>query len=215
MEATITDMASKIDAYVKKMDGMMSTIEDNDARVKGSMETTKGTLEARMTELQTTMSKAIVDAAGIQQAQLQVLSSEASTNIIGMDFKFKTVNDLITAAETAWIGSEQTQEDQKNRMIAMETDVIKMAMEAAEFKKHAVSEITKMKMEMEQGGDGETRKEKKDFYKPITEYKSITDLPKLTNDKSGFRDWKIRMKNALKQIFRGSEFLKIMEWVET
>jgi len=56
---------------------------------------------------------------------------------------------------------------------------------------------------------------RKTFYKPITEYKSITYLPKLTNDKSGFRDWKIRMKNALKQIFRGSEFLKIMEWIET
>ena len=201
VEATITDMASKIDAYVKKMDGMMSTIEDNDARVKGSMEGNKGILEARMTEFQTTMSKAIVDAAGIQQAQLQVLSSEASTNIIGMDFKFKTVNDLITAAETAWIGSEQTQEDQMNRIIAIEQEVIRMATESTDFKKQAVSEITKVKMEMEQGDDSDKGEEKKDFYKPVTEYKSITDLPKLTNDKSGFRDWKIRMKNSLKQIF--------------
>ena len=56
---------------------------------------------------------------------------------------------------------------------------------------------------------------KKGFYKPITEYKSIMDLGKLTNDKSGFRDWKIRMKDALVQIYRGREFLKIMEWIET
>ena len=34
METTITDMAGRIDAYVNKMDGMMTTIENNDINVK-------------------------------------------------------------------------------------------------------------------------------------------------------------------------------------
>ena len=37
MEATITDMAAKIDAYVQKMTGMMATVENNDANVKGTI----------------------------------------------------------------------------------------------------------------------------------------------------------------------------------
>ena len=70
-------------------------------------------------------------------------------------------------------------------------------------------------MGMERGDNAGTGKDKKDFYKPITEYKAVLDLGKLPNDKSGFRDWRIRMKDALVQIFRGREFLKIMDWAES
>merc|ERR1712086_341472 len=70
-------------------------------------------------------------------------------------------------------------------------------------------------MENEQGDNSGNGRDKKEFYKPITEYKAVLDLGKLTNDKSGFRDWKIRMKDALVQVFRGREFLKIMEWTES
>ena len=41
------------------------------------------------------------------------------------------------------------------------------------------------------------------------------DLGKLTNDKSGFRDWKISMEDALASMYRGREFLKTLEWIET
>ena len=47
------------------------------------------------------------------------------------------------------------------------------------------------------------------------EHKGILDLKKLTNDKSGFRDWKVKKKDALVQIFRGKLLLKIMAWIET
>ena len=42
METTITDMAGRIDAYVNKMDGMMTTIENNDINVKGTFDTKMG-----------------------------------------------------------------------------------------------------------------------------------------------------------------------------
>ena len=161
MEATITDMAAKMNAYVMKTDGMMTAVETNDTALKTTIEAVRGTLETQISELQSSATKSITDAAGIQQAQLQVLSSDVSTSINGIDAKLKVANDLITAAETAWIGTEQTQEDQKNRMIAMETEVIRMSAESAEFKKQVASEITKVKMEMEQGDDSEKGKEKK------------------------------------------------------
>ena len=31
---------------------------------------------------------------------------------------------------------------------------------------------------------------------------------------TGFRDWKYRMKSALKQVRREKEFIKVMEWLE-
>ena len=153
MEATIADMATKMNAYVIKTDGMMIAVENNDAAFKVTVESVKGTLETKISELQSSASKSITDAAGIQQAQLQVLSSDVSTSISGIDAKLQFVNDQITKAETAWIGTEQAQEDQKSRTTAMETEVIRMAAEHAEFKKQVASEITKVKMEMEQGDD--------------------------------------------------------------
>ena len=163
MEATIADMVTKMNAYVIKTDGMMTAVETNDTALKTTVEAVKGTLETKITELQSSANQAIVDAAGIQQGQLQALNVEMSASVNGIEAKLRNANDLVTKLETAWIGSEHAQEDQKNRMIAMEQEVIKMAMESAEFKKQAESEIRRMKMEMEQGDESYTGKEKKDF----------------------------------------------------
>ena len=85
----------------------------------------------------------------------------------------------------------------------MEQEVIRISMASAEFKKQVTTEVTKLRMEKEQGDDSSIGRDKREFYKPITEYEAILDMGKLTNDKSGFRDRKIRMKDALVQVFRG------------
>ena len=95
-----------------------------------------------------------------------------------------------------------------------------MANEAAAFKffeGNVVNEIRRLEAKInEQAGRGQTPSgEGRDRHgKPITEYKSINELGKLANDKTGFRDWKYRMKNALKQVCRDEGILKIMEWLE-
>ena len=50
--------------------------------------------------------------------------------------------------------------------------------------------------------------------KPLMEYKMIGDLGKLTNDKSGFRDWKDKTKDALGNVYKDENFLKILEYIE-
>ena len=139
MEAIVTDMATKMNAYVTKTDGMMTVVETNDTALKATIEAVKGTLDTKISELQASATKTITDAAGIQQAQLQLLSSDFSTSISGMDAKLQFVNDQITKAETAFTGTEQAQEDQRSRTTAMETEVIRMAAEHAEFKKQVAS----------------------------------------------------------------------------
>ena len=39
LDSTITEMAGRIDAYVNRVDGMMTTIESNDLNVKGAFDT--------------------------------------------------------------------------------------------------------------------------------------------------------------------------------
>ena len=69
MEATMNDMAMKIDAYVLRVNGMMTTIEDNDKNVKG-------TIETKLTEIQAATHEEITDEAGISNAQLQAHQQE-------------------------------------------------------------------------------------------------------------------------------------------
>ena len=46
------------------------------------------------------------------------------------------------------------------------------------------------------------------------EYKIIGDLDKLTNDKSVLRDWKDKVKDALGNIYKDENFMKILEYIE-
>ena len=128
METTITDMAGRIDAYVNKMDGMMTTIENNNISVKGTFDT-------KMGEMLTNMNRSIADAAGIQQAQLQALQTGFGDKVAGLEAKLQIASDYMAGAETAYIGTEQAQDDNKNKIATMEQEVIRIAAESADFKK--------------------------------------------------------------------------------
>ena len=66
---------------------------------------------------------------------------------------------------------------------------------------------------MLKAGDGSSKGNSEDK-KPVMEYKMIGDLDKLTKDKSGFRDWKDKVKDALGNIYKDENFLKILEYIE-
>ena len=140
METTITDMAGRMTAYVNRVDVMMDTIEKNDINVKGMF-------EARMGEMMSSNNKAIVDAAGIQQAQLQALQTEFGSKVAAMESRLQITIDFGAGAETAYIGMEQQQDI--NRNMIMEQEVNRITTESSEFKKQVTTEITKLRMEKE------------------------------------------------------------------
>ena len=53
-----------------------------------------------------------------------------------------------------------------------------------------------------------------DYDKSIMEYKTMQELDKLNDNKSGFRDWKVRMKDGMVSCLKTSSFMSIMEWIE-
>jgi hypothetical protein len=64
-------------------------------------------------------------------------------------------------------------------------------------------------------GTGSGPKGKKEFEgKPLMEYKMIGDLGKLTDDKSGFRDWRVKTKNVLLSIYQDDTIMEIFEYIE-
>ena len=91
----------------------MTTIENNDINVKGTFET-------KMGEMLASMNRAIADAAGIQQAQLQALRTEFGDKVVGLEAKLQIASDYMAGAETAYIRTEQAQDDHKNKIATME-----------------------------------------------------------------------------------------------
>ena len=155
METTITDMAGRIDAYVNRVDVMMDTIAKNDINVKGIF-------DVRMGEMLSNTNKAIVDAAGIQQAQLQALQTEFGSKVAAMESRLQIASDYVAGAETAYIGMEQQQDINRNMIAAMEQEVKRITAESADFKRLVTAEITKLVMENEQGDNSGSGRDKKD-----------------------------------------------------
>ena len=44
-------------------------------------------------------------------------------------------------------------------------------------------------------------------HKPITEYKAISELTKLGNDNTVFKDWKVKMRDGMEQVYQSKDFL--------
>ena len=63
-------------------------------------------------------------------------------------------------------------------------------------------------------GQGFGQREENTKLKPITEYKAIGELTSLGKDKTMYRDWNIKLKDALEQIYRDKEFIEIMDYID-
>ena len=44
--------------------------------------------------------------------------------------------------------------------------------------------------------------------------RTISDLVKLGNDKSVFSDWKVKMRDAMEQVYLSQEFIEILDFLQ-
>ncbi len=56
--------------------------------------------------------------------------------------------------------------------------------------------------------------QREDELKPITEYRVISDLATVGKDKSTNRDWNVKLKDAMEQIYKNTKFIEIMKFLE-
>ena len=69
---------------------------------------------------------------------------------------------------------------------------------------HTFNEVNSLKARMSTLPDiaGGGQREGHSKLKPITEYKAISELASLGKDKTMYRDWNIKLKDALEQIYK-------------
>ena len=74
---------------------------------------------------------------------------------------------------------------------------------------HTINEVNSLKAQMSTVPNiaGAGQREEYSKLKPITEYKAINELASLWKDKTMYRDWNIKLKDALEQIYKNNEFM--------
>ena len=222
LEANLTGITTQMGDYIQRMDGMLKKIEDNDANLKGIVEkndtSLKATIEANDTNVKGMMQNQGNEIIGVKGDVKQVtdtMKDEINQAVAKMNGSIQGLQESMARVDQRITASEQdTISLATDRITPMEIEVLQMKTDAGNFSTGVLQEINTLKLKVEHKGDATSAEGSRDFYKPITEYKVVDSLGKLSNDKSGFRDWKVRMKDALVQVFRSKEFLKMMDFVE-
>ena len=81
---------------------------------------------------------------------------------------------------------------------------------------HTINEVNSLKAQLSTMPNiaGAGQREDYSRLKPITEYKATSELASLGKDKTMYRDWNIKLKDALEQTCKNREFIDIMNYIE-
>jgi len=184
MEGAVGNLTGQLNTFSGEIQRLLQVVADNDVGMKQAIETQ------------------------IAAVQLQIQ---------GADQVFKSSGTALGGRLTAASGALEV------RLAAIEGMTAEMT-----AIKGAQSQLTRDQVNMSDGlkskfaeieaallTKGPDQGPKREFEgKPLMEYKMIGDLGKLSNDKSGFRDWKEKTKDALSSIYRDEDLMKILEYIE-
>ena len=100
-------MATKTNAYVVKMDGMMTTVENNGSALKSSFESVKGAIDAELQEMQAVTRKEITDSMTTANAQMEVIEQEVGQRVMNMESKIQLTDVQIAKTDADNITMQQ------------------------------------------------------------------------------------------------------------
>ena len=201
--AGMDQLMQQIQTMAQDMSSMMQQIHDSDTQVKGVVE---AQVLAIRNEILVSMTKNEGEVGNIKAAVDQVNGDVSN---------IKTAVDQVHAGLT---GSSNAIQAQAKEVQDLKTSIIQ-DVQTREARIHGAMMLVRSDLEgqitatMPMGTqDGGYQKDQ--TKRPITEYKTIEQLAKLGTDKTCFRDWKVRLKDALGQILKTKAYKEIMEWLK-
>ena len=94
--ASLTEMATRMNAYVIKTDAMMTTVESNDSMLKSSIENVKAAT-----------TQATTDAATTFNAQMDAMKIEIGQRVASIEARIQSTETQITKSEIEIIAVQQ------------------------------------------------------------------------------------------------------------
>ena len=133
------------------------------------------------------------------------------------ELRMNGIERSIMLSDQRVVAVEQEQIDiAQLRISPLETEVIKVNSEVTGIQNQVRVKVAEIETRLDQAENTPDRPsgEKREYYKSIMEHRVIGNLGNLTNDKSGFRDWRVKLRDALASVFNSRRIVEIMDWME-
>ena len=177
MEGSIGILTGQLNTFSGEIQRLLQVVEDNDTGMKQTIQTQISGMQTIETQIATVQSQ-IQGADQLYKSSGTALEGRLTAASGALEVRLAAIEGM-TAEMTAIKGAQS----QLTRDQVTMSDGLK-----SKFAEIEAALLTK----------GPDQGPKREFEgKPLMEYKMIGDLGKLSNDKSGFRDWKEKTKDAL------------------
>jgi len=190
-----------MDAFATQISDILGKVEPNDRSMKQEISDKFGILENPNLDM-----KQSIAAKTQELASLTAALNTANQEHIDLQTDYTKLRVERLIPMEAAVVKVQTDMNQFHTGMAAQADVMDNEIKA-----------TKMHLEHAKSvGDSSAVGSQDDFTgnKPIMEYKVMQELKTLTNTKTGFRDWRTRMRDGLVSSFKTEAFLGILDWAE-
>ena len=192
IEQQLASLTVELNKFGDEMKGMLKTVEDNDLAMKTSINAAVSGLDDKVVAAQATHTASTVQ----MDQQIVGLKSTVSQSEAKLDNKIVIVEQEIMDVE-------------QNRITPMENKLEKLQVDLTNLMINTQNKIMEIESNQGQWEGGRER-----YQKPVTEFRVISDLKNLTNEKTGFKDWKVKMYNAMETVLETSNFRPIMTWIQ-
>ena len=186
MEGTVGNLPGQLNTFSGEITRLLKIVEDNDTGIKQIMQTQITGIQAQISGVDQTY-----QSAGI------------------------ALEGRLTQASTALETRLTATEGMTNRVSTLESASLQSSRDLVNMADGIKTKVAELEQALLTAGANTGPREKREFEgKPLMEYKMIEDLGKLTNDKSGFRDWTTKTKDVLLSIYRDDTTMEILENIE-
>ena len=202
VENTVQMMADRMDNFAAQIVDLLGKVDLNDTSMKKEISDKFGILENSNLDIQ----QNILARAQELQSLSTALNATNQENIDLQDKYTRLRDERVTPMEAVVLKEKE------------ETGIFKTGIAARADE--LMTELRGLKMQIEflkttkgtesSGGKDDDWK----GGKPIMEYKVMQDLPGLSNDKKGFRDWKTRMRDGIASSWRTEMYNEFLDWIE-
>jgi len=202
VENTVQMMADRMDSFAAQIVDLLGKVDLNDTSMKKEISDKFGILENSNLDIQQNILARTQELQSLSTA----LNATNQENIDLQDKYTRLRDERVTPMEAVVLKEKEETGIFKTGIAAradeLMTDIRGLKMQVEFLKTTKGAESSGDKDQSWKGG------------KPIMEYKVMQDLPGLSNDKSGFRDWKTRMRDGIASSRRTEMYNEFLHWIE-
>ena len=197
-EERLTALEQGIVGIIGRMDQSITRLQNEDVDLRNRLDTTMGLIDGKITDVETRVGTVETHVAGVTVADIAQLQNIVSA-IAGSDLP-QFLGEIV-GMKVAMTGADQ-------EIQGLQTQI------TSQIAKMGIMEGVVVHLQHKEASRDQKTDDKKRHTKPIMDHRCWEHVKNLDSDKSTYRDWKVRFKDAIKQVTGAKGWRKLMHLVE-